>query len=299
MKIDRLIAILTLLGQGKMYTAPALAERFEVSRRTIQRDVETLCAAGLPIVTVQGAGGGLRLMEGFAFQTTIFTREELSALLTGLGGLESVSQGAGAALRQKLHAGAGTELQEVSIDLAAFYKGDLAKKIALLRRGVREHRMAAFCYAGPGGESYREIEPYQVVYRWYDWYVFGFCTARQDFRLFKLRRLWALTLSDRTFAPRDIPEDRRAFGGNITDGYRTEAVYDPREKYRLVEEYGPGSFETLPDGRLRARWGFSSPEDAVRWFLSFGDRVQVLGPPELVARLRAEARLLLDKYTEE
>ncbi len=298
MKTDRLIAMLALLQQGKQLTAPQLAERFEVSRRTVQRDIETLCAAGIPIVTTQGVGGGLRLMEGFALDTTLFTRDELSALLTGLGGLDSVYQGPGAALRQKLGTGLKPGMQELSIDLAAFYSEDLAKKIALLRRGIREHRRAAFRYAGPGGESRREVEPYQVVYRWYDWYLFGFCLERQDLRLFKLRRLWELSLTENGFTPREIPESRRQFGSHMTDAYRTEAVYDPREKYRLVEEYGPDSFETLSDGRLLARWGFSGPEDAVRWFLSFGERVQVLGPPELTRRMREELRRMLDRYEE-
>lgn len=298
MKLDRLISILTILQQEKKITAPQLARRLEVSRRTISRDIDALCRAGIPIVTTQGAGGGLSLMEGFTLDGTLFTRQELAAILTGLTGLDSVAQSPGAALRQKLGNGALFGENELSIDLASFYKHDLAPKIDLLRRGIREHRLVTFRYAGPGGESAREIEPCLVAYRWSDWYLFGFCRARQDFRLFKLRRLWELALTDTVFTPREIPEERRQFGANMTDDYLTVAVYQPGEKYRLVEEYGPRSFETLPDGRLLAKWGFSHPEDAVWWFLSFGDRVQVLGPPELVQRMRSVTEKMAELYRE-
>ena len=295
MKLDRLISILTILQQEKKITAPKLAERLEVSRRTINRDVEALCQAGIPIVSTQGAGGGLQLMEGFQLDLSLFTRQELSAILTGLRGLDSVAQSPGAALVQKLSGAALPE--ELSIDLAAWYKDELAQKIDLLRQAIRERRCVAFHYAGPGGESEREIEPVLVVYRWYDWYVFGFCRTRQDFRLFKLRRLWGLVFSGESFEPREVPAEKKQFGLNMTDDYMTEAVYQPREKYRLVEEYGEKSFETLPDGRLLAKWGFSGPEDAVWWFLSFGDQVQVLGPQELVERMREVSEKIYTMYS--
>lgn len=71
MKIDRLIGILSVLLQQEMITAPELAEKFEVSRRTINRDIEVLCKAGIPIQTMQGVGGGIRIMEGFSMDRTL------------------------------------------------------------------------------------------------------------------------------------------------------------------------------------------------------------------------------------
>lgn len=92
MKIDRLIGIIAILQQNKKVTAPYLAEKFEVSRRTINRDIEDICRAGIPIVTTQGSNGGISLMEGFSLDTTVFTQQELAAILTGLKTLDSVSQ---------------------------------------------------------------------------------------------------------------------------------------------------------------------------------------------------------------
>ena len=91
MKLDRLIGILSLLLQKERVTAPELAEQFEVSRRTIQRDIESLCRAGIPISTSQGTGGGISIMEGYRVDRTLLTAPEMQAILAGLRSLDSVS----------------------------------------------------------------------------------------------------------------------------------------------------------------------------------------------------------------
>lgn len=288
MKIDRLMGIVTILQQNKFVTAPFLAEKFEVSRRTINRDIEELCQAGIPIVTLQGNGGGISLMEGFSLDTTLFTTQELSAVLTGLKTLESVSNSAFTKrLAEKIGGSAVEALEEsMLIDLSSFYKEDLADKIEQIREAVRKRHCIAFRYFYQKGESERLIEPYLIIYKWSDWYVFGFCRERGDFRMFKLRRLWDLKIMDFAYEVREIPEEKKDFGSHMRDDYYTGAVYEATEKYRLVEEYGPGSFVELENGKLFARWGFEDAEKALCWFLGFGDRVQVVEPPELVEKMR-------------
>ena len=92
MKIDRLIGIITILQQNKKVTAPYLAKKFEVSRRTINRDIEDICRAGIPIVTTQGKGGGISIMDGFNLDTTVFTTEELQAIFVCLKSIDIFSQ---------------------------------------------------------------------------------------------------------------------------------------------------------------------------------------------------------------
>ena len=98
MKIDRLIGILAVLQQQKKVTAPYLAEKFEVSRRTINRDIEHICQAGIPLVTTQGQNGGISLMDGFSLDTTVFTEDELQSIFVGLKTLDSVSNNPKSAL---------------------------------------------------------------------------------------------------------------------------------------------------------------------------------------------------------
>ena len=298
MKIDRLIGIIAILQQNKKVTAPYLAEKFEVSRRTINRDIEDICRAGIPIVTTQGSNGGISLMEGFSLDTTVFTQQELAAILTGLKTLDSVSQMPKLELlAEKLRGGPAVRLSDhMLIDLASFYKDDLADKIEKIRRAIGERRCISFHYYYNKGEADKLVEPHLIVFKWSDWYVFGFCKERKDFRLYKLRRLWQLRVMEETYEERSIPEEKKRFGSQMTDDYIITAIYDPSEKYRLVEEYGPDSFTVMEDGRLYTEWGFTDPEEAVYRFLGFGDKVTVTGPPEMVEKMRAAIQKTAEKY---
>lgn len=298
MKIYRLIGIITTLQQKKTVTAPYLAEKFEVSRRTINRDIEDICKAGIPIVTTQGVNGGISIMEGFTLDTTVFTEQELAAIFTGLKSLDSVSNSASAEkLAQKIGGSSAIRLADnMIIDLSSFYKDDLADKIDLIKLAMKESKCITFHYCYNKGEADKLIEPYLIVFKWSDWYVFGFCKERRDFRMYKLRRLWDLKISEESFSVRDVPEDKKQFCSNMTDDYVITAVYDASVKYRLVEEYGPNSFTELEDGSLYTEWGFSGPDYAVEWFLGFGNRVKVLAPPEMVERMKTSLDSIKELY---
>lgn len=289
MKIERLIGIIAILQRHKVVTAPYLAEKFEVSRRTINRDIEDICKAGIPIVTTQGCHGGISLMEGFSLDTTVFTEQELSAILTGLKSLDSVSKlPSTGKLASKLAGDSALPLKDdMLIDLSSFYKDDLADKIEQIKLAIKEARCILFHYCYDKGESDKQIEPYLIIFKWSNWYVFGFCRDRKDFRLYRLRRMWDLKVMEERYQARDVPAEKKCFGSHMTDDYVITAVYDASVKYRLVEKYGHQSFTERADGSLLTKWGFTSPENAVEWFLSFGDKVQVLDPPEMVELMKA------------
>lgn len=298
MKIERLIGIITTLQQKEKVTAPYLAEKFEVSRRTINRDIEDICRAGIPIVTTQGTNGGISLMEGFALDTTVFTKQELSAVFTGLKSLDSVSHSQSAdKLASKMGAGDTLDLMDcMTIDLASFYKSSLSAKIELIKKGISERRCITFHYYYNKGEDDKLIEPYRIYFMWSDWYVFGFCRQRQDFRLYKLRRLWDLQLGEESYEVRAIPDEKLQFGMHMTDDYFVTAIYDSSVKYKLVEEYGPDSFSVMDNGQLYAKWGFNSAEDALPWFLGLGDKVKIIGPPEMVELMKNTLATISEQY---
>ena len=233
MKIDRLIGIITTLQQKKIVTAPYLAEKFEVSRRTINRDIDDICKAGIPIVTTQGVNGVISIMEGFSLDTTVFTEKELAAIFTGFKTLDSVSHSASAEkLAQKIGGSSAIRLADnMLIDLSSYYKDDLVSKIDVIKQAMKESKCITFRYCYNKGEADKQIEPYLIVFKWSDWYVFGFCKERQDFRMYKLRRLWNLQITAESFTMRDIPEDKKQFGSHMTDDYIVFAIYDPSVKY--------------------------------------------------------------------
>lgn len=297
MKMDRLISIIMLLLQRDQVTAPELAERFEVSRRTISRDIEDICLAGIPIITTQGRHGGISIAEGYRVSKAVFTQEELGAILTGLKGMDSVSprpQAAKVGAKLSTRENQVTGDQVILIDLASHYYGSLSEKIQQIKEAALGRRLIGFRYYYEKGESRRKIEPYRVVFRWGAWYVWGFCLDRQDFRLFKLNRLWELRVLDGSFEPRPLPEGEPRFDAYFDQGeqYRFRALFDPREKYRLVEEYGVGCF-TEEEGKLLFERDFASYSNMREWALSFGDKVEILEPEDLVQDRLRQARNIL------
>lgn len=295
MKLHRLLGILSVLQKKGHVTVPALAEQFEVSARTVLRDLDTLGEAGFPIVTAQGRGGGVSLMDGFSLDGTVLTEEELSAILSGLSSLDSVSDASHTArLRQKL--GGTHDEPHISIDLGAFHTESLTHKIAQIEDAIRTCRTLAFHYYYEKGDEDKEIEPLKIVYRWSAWYVFGWCPARTDFRLYKLDRMSSLTRTETSFVPRDIPPGRLEFGSNMTDHLTVSAVYASAASYRVIEQYGlRGEMYTDADG-LHADIGFSTWEQALTWFLSFGSQVTVTAPAEFVSLYLEEIGKILGKY---
>ncbi len=299
MKIDRLIGIITVLQQKGKVTAPYLAEKFEVSRRTILRDVEDICRAGIPIVTTQGENGGISIMEGFNLDTTVFTVDEMQALLIGMKTLDSISHTSRhTPLKEKLARQKSVIplADSMLIDLSSFYKDSLSDKIELLRKAISTGKTVRFHYYYSKGEKDKSVNPYLIVFKWSDWYLFGWCNEKQDFRMYKLNRLWELRLTENSFVTQEIPHEKKNFGAHLTDDYFVTAIYDSSVKYRLVEEYGPHSFTVMEDGRLYTRCGFTNPDNTVLWFLGFGDMVEVLDPPEVREKLKAISQNIFKKY---
>ncbi|MBR4777345.1 MAG: YafY family transcriptional regulator, partial [Lachnospiraceae bacterium] len=209
MKIDRLIGILSILLQKEMVTAPELAEQFEVSRRTINRDIESLCKAGIPIKTSQGAGGGISIMNGYRMDRTILTSRDMQMIMAGLRSLDSV---AGSSyygqLMEKIQAGSSELVsgkESILIDLSSWYKTTLAPKISMIQDAIETRHLLEFKYFAPSGESNRTIEPYYIVFKWTSWYVYGWCLTRKDYRLFKLNRMDNVLMSDKGFECRNVP----------------------------------------------------------------------------------------------
>lgn len=298
MKIDRLIGITMLLLQKGRATAPELAERFEVSRRTISRDIEDICRAGIPLVTAQGYGGGISIAEGYRVDKAFLTEAEWQAVFAGLMGLDSVSEKPySQGLREKLSRGDTAARDVFQIDLASFYRVPLTEKIGQIRKAILGRNRISFRYFYEKGECVRTIEPYRLVFQWSAWYVFGYCMEREDFRLFKLNRLWNLEPLKGEFRPRELPEGSLAFSERFAAGaYHLKVVFAESEKYRLVEEYGPDCWTTLEDGRLLLERDFVSYSNMREWVLQFGDRAAVLEPEELREEIRLHAENILRNY---
>lgn len=300
MKIDRLIGILSILLQQEKVTAPYLAERFEVSRRTINRDVEDICKAGIPIVTTRGAEGGISILDGYRIDKTLLSSRDMESILTGLKSLDSVS-GTGQ-YRQLMDKLAGGKQEtaygdgDIVVNLSSWYRDSLEPKIHMIQEAIRERRFICFTYYSPSGETRRQIEPYQMLFQWNCWYVRGYCMLREDYRLFKLNRMAELSRSEEHFLKRELPLfDNEAYGP-FPVRFQVKAVCEPEARWRLVEEFGAESVEELENGKLLFQTGYSNKEPLLSWILSMGDAIELLEPEELRSELEQISGNIYRKY---
>ena len=315
MKVDRLLGILAILLKNDIVTAPVLAKRFEVSRRTINRDIEDLCKAGIPLVTFQGAGGGIRIADGYKLDATLLTTKEMRSILAGLRGLDSVTGNKDyqtfldKACTKKGIKGI-KEVKEISeietkkisdmggniiIDLASFYRGSLVPKINLLLEAIENGRVVTFEYYAAEGISYRSIEPCRILFQWSDWYLYGYCLTKMDFRMFKLNRITNLKQDKDFFQKREIPENivREDFYAN--GQIHLVAEFDMSQSFRIVEEYGIEKLKQEGD-HLVLEADFENKSFALMWILSFGDKVRICSPEYMKNEHQQIIRNMMKKY---
>ena len=300
MKTDRLIGILSVLLQQEKTTASALSERFEVSRRTINRDIEALCKAGIPVQTVQGSGGGIRIMDGYRIDRTILTRKDMQMILVGLRSLDSVSGSSYyAQLMEKLQAGSSRVIsgkESVLIDLSSWHRDSLAPKIRSIQDAIEFRKTIRFMYYAPGRDTEREIEPYYLIFKWTNWYVYGYCLLRNDFRMFKLTRMDEIAESVPFADGRSVPmpdlSDEKAF----SPIGRVKILFDPGMKWQLVEEFGINSFKETENGNLLFEHDYADEEDLLSWMLTCRDRATVLEPERIRMKLFQITSKIAEKY---
>lgn len=301
MKIDRLIGILSILLQKEKVTAPYLADKFEVSRRTINRDIEDICKAGIPIVTMQGVHGGISIMEGYSLSKTLLTSSDMQAILAGLRSLDSVvGTNRYQQLMEKLAVGTSdilTSNQHILIDLSSWYKSTLAPKIELIQWAIDKKKLLEITYYSPSGESTRVMEPYTLVFQWSSWYMWGYCRLREDYRLFKLNRITKLKELADTYIPRDPVPYQPEWDSYFYQKVKVTAVFEPHMKWRLVEEYGIDSFSVQEDGTLLFQFGFADEASVLSWILSFGDTAELLEPFALRDEFQKIIKRIGNKYS--
>ena len=298
MKLDRLIGILSILLQQDKITAPELAEKFEVSVRTILRDIDDLNKAGIPITTSQGQGGGISIMDGYKIDRTLLSSSEMQAIFSGLKSLDSVSgTNRYRQLMDKLSVSNTINADNhIIIDLATWDKNAVSTKIELIKSAMEQKRIITFRYYSPERTEQRDIEPYRLIFQWSNWYVWGFCVKRQDYRLFKLTRITELTKTEEAFVQRDIPEyecDKlRHTKGEISAIVR----FDKSAKWRIVDEFGTENFTEDENGNVILTFTWSDKLSFYSYILGFRENAEIISPAEYREELLGLLKNITDKY---
>lgn len=297
MKIDRLIGILSILLQKEKITAAELAEKFEVSRRTIIRDIEDICKAGIPVVTEPGRGGGISIMEDFKIDRTIFSSDEIQIILAGLHGLDSVAvSGRYRQIADKLLANYTKTDGQIMIDLSVWDKPGNREKIELIKTAMDSAEKIAFKYFTGNGETVREIEPYHLVFQWADWYVWGYCDTRKDYRLFKLSRISDLKCTERIQEKRNVPEYSYKKKFDWKEEVQAVVKFDADLKWRLADSFGADSIQTDEKGNILINIKWSDKQSFFQYVLSFGDKAEILTPVEYRRDFNEFLNNIIKKY---
>ncbi len=300
MKIDRLIGILSILLQKERVTAEELAKKFEVSRRTIIRDIDSLCCAGIPIVTAKGQGGGISIMEGFKIDRTLFSSEEMKAILAGLQSLDSVSGTSRyRQLMEKLSADTSGMLDagsRIIIDLSAWDKSAVSDKIELIKTAMNNNEKISFTYFAPDGENQREIEPYHLIFQWSNWYVWGYCTMRKDFRMFKLTRLTNLKRTGERCEQREVPAYICDKLLHTRGDIKAVVKFDRALKWRIVDEFGPQMLQFDEAGDIILTFTWSDVSAFYRYILTFGEKAEIISPKEYRHEFSGLLKRISDRY---
>ncbi len=300
MKIERLIGILSILLQQDKITASELAEKFEVSVRTILRDVDEIARAGIPIVTSQGQGGGISIMDGYKIDRTLLSSADMTAIFAGLKSLDSVSgTNRYRQLMDKLSVSDTVNADNhIMIDLSMWDKNAVAEKIELIKLAIEQNRIITYKYYSPQRIEQRSIEPYRLIFQWSSWYVWGFCTKRLDYRMFKLTRMTELKCSDEAFVKREIPEyscDKlRHTRGEIT----AEIKFDKSVKWRIIDEFGRENFNEDAEGNIILNFTWADKQSLFSYILGFREYAEIISPAEYREEFLVLLKKIYDKYVE-
>ncbi len=305
MKIDRLIALIMILLEREVVSAGELAERLEVSRRTIYRDIDTLTFAGLPIFTNQGAMGGVGLMKSYKIDRLLFTQQDLQAVLDSLNSYRQLFRHKELTYvlekLQSFHPGgvADSAGGKFAVDLALNQGNEsLRGLLGLVETAMNEHRYLTFDYVGrDGGGSSRKVEPYRVVFKESSWYLQGYCADRKDFRIFKLARMSGLQVSSEAFAPRKftpLPMDGAEWMSR--DWVEVTVRLHRSVADKVIERFGEGHILRAEGDTCLATYPIINNTYGYDKLLAFGDKCEVLEPLDVRAAFQAYVCSILEKY---
>lgn len=286
-----------LLEKGKS-TAPELAERFEVSIRTIYRDLDAISASGIPIYATQGKGGGISLLPDFVLDKSLLSEQEKEQILMALQGIIATGDIKADELLTKL----GGLFQSrttnwIEVDFSDWVKNTPKQEVFnTLKEAIFDRRLIRFSYFGSNGVfSSRTVEPAKLVFKSKDWYLYGFCRSRNDFRFFKLTRMKELEILAETFAREtvNLPKSDMAIKAEHTIPVKLK--YVPQTAFRVYDEFTDNVTEDK-QGNLYVCVDMPDSEALYSYLLSFGANVEVIEPDYVRENMKERLSLMLKKY---
>lgn len=308
MKVDRLVSMIMILLDRERIGAQELADMFEVSPRTIYRDIDAINLAGIPIRSTPGVGGGFEIMHSYKLDKKVFSTADLSTILMGLSSLSNMVRGdelvnALAKVKSFIPADRAKDIElkvnQICIDLSPWMGNrSIQPYLELIKAAMQESRLLSFAYvAHHGNQTVRTVEPYQLVLKSSHWYLQGYCHKRNDFRLFRLSRMSNLQVREEAFIPRDYQKPALDFAGIWETMHTTikirvhESVMDRVLDFCSYEDCSPDGAE-----HSIVRFPFIENDYHYNILFSFGDQCECLEPPHVRAEMKRRAQKIAALY---
>lgn len=290
MQIGRLFGIVYILLFKKTSTAKELADRFEVSTRTIYRDIDILSGSGIPVYANKGKGGGISLVENYVLNKSLLSAKEQDEILSALSCLNSVTFSDTDEVLSKMSGlfdRAPTDWIDIDFTDWSYTRSDT---FAMLKTAILGQLVVVFdYYSAMGNASSRSVEPQQLWFKHKAWYLRGYCRLRGEERLFRMSRIRNLKLTGESSQDRPME-------ANVVESYhagfqrppvRLKLRIDQSLSYRVFDEFGDDMYTRDESGNYLVTVEYPEDEWVYGFLLSFGSYLEVLEPPhirEILAR---------------
>lgn len=282
-------------------TASDLAERFDVSTRTIYRDIEVLSSSGVPIYTSQGAGGGISIMEEYSLNKALLSENDKNSIIIALQTLQSTKY---------------PETESVVEKLGSIFKGNIGDWIKIdfspwgsnpnsynkfidIKTAILQGRIIEIEYINTqNNKSVRYVEPLQLVFKYQAWYLYGYCLTRKDYRTFRISRIKKVKLTDKYFDRNQIHLSEAAESEARTEKQMISCVLQFKEEalYRLYDDYDIDQIHVNDDGTYTLKITYPEDDWVYGYIMSFGTSVKVLEPQSLIDVLNEKLTMMKSYY---
>lgn len=296
MQINRLFEIVYILLERKNVTAKELAERFEVSTRTIYRDIEILSNSKIPVYANKGKGGGIKLLDNFVLDKSILSDEEQNQILFGLQAQQKLNINSKKTALEKLSTIFNKASKNwIEVDFSDWgINGEKDNKFDLIKKAILNKQVIEFIYYNSyGQEAKRQVEPLQIWFKDKAWYIKGYCRLKKDYRIFKITRIKDIEILDENFE-RELP--------NVTEQkYDLKTVTLELEiskeiSYRVYDEFQRDNIIKKANGDFIVKVEFPENDWVYGYILSFGEYIKVKSPEYFKKAIKEKLEKTIKNY---
>ena len=280
---SRLFRILYLLLEKGSTTAPELARLFEVSVRTIYRDIERLSMAGIPLYSVSGKAGGIFLMKDFVLDRTLVSEDEKLELLSSLQGIQALTDDRQDLLLEKLESIFQVSIDPwIEVDLTDRRKREGQKELFdNIKQAILEKRRLVITYLGGSGQkTVRTVEPFKLVFKKRDWYLHAYCCLKEEWRFFKLSRIRNYDLTNEIVKQKNVLDLVDASEQEVNQ-IEVLLKFSPKLAFRVYEDFSEDEISLGKDGFYYVKTVLPEHESLYTYLLSYLDGVEILEPGHL------------------